>query len=338
VLLDITFEVRKSVGLTTEVAFIMVYLFGAMVHVLDPDTSIVLAVITALILTLKEYTKGVAAKIKHIEILDTLKFAIIAFIILPLLPDSYVDPFNVINPYQLWLLVIFISGISFFGYFLIKTFGAGKGIVLTSVLGGLASSTAVAVAMADEVKKNLKIIDPATVGVVIASTLMFFRMLIEILVVNFDLLPLILPPFLAMGIVGLAASWYLLRDVSKFEHKLELSSPFSIGPALNFTILFVIILFATHFGNQYFGEVGLYITSIIGGLAGVDAITLSVAALAKTTITSKVATISILLAALTNTFVKAGIAFIFGSREFGSKVFKVFVLVAISGITVALLL
>ena len=334
---QLTFALRRSVGLTTEVVFLMTFVLGAMLHTLDPGISIALSVITTLILTMKPYTQLVTKSIKQIEIMDTLKFAIMALIILPILPDRYVDPFNVINPYQLWLLVILISGISFFGYFLIKTFGAGRGILLTSALGGLASSTAVTVAMANEVKKNKKIIDPATVGVVIASTLMFFRILLEILVVNLDLLPVLIPPILAMGVVGLAASWFMFHGVSKLKHKLELTTPFSIGPAIKFTLFFVFILLATYFANNMFGNAGLYAASLIAGLANVDAITLSVASLARTQISYKVASIAILIAALTNTFVKAGIAFLFGSREFGLKVLKVFLAVAIVGLGVALI-
>jgi uncharacterized membrane protein (DUF4010 family) len=333
-----TFEIRKAVGLTTEVVFIMAFALGIMIHTVDSSIPIALSVITTLILTMKGYTKELIKGVKDIEIMDTLKFAIIAFIILPILPDAYVDPFNIINPYHLWLLVIFIAGISFFGYFLMKIFGAGRGIVLTSTLGGLASSTAVTVAMSNEVRKNEVIVDPATVGVIIASTFMFFRILVEIIVVNIDLLPLLLPPFLAMGVVGLVASWFMLRGVSGFKHEIELSTPFSIGPAIKFTVFFTLILFATYFGNTYFGDTGLYITSLIAGLADVDAITLSVASLAKTEIAPKVASLAILIAALTNTFVKAGIAFIFGSKKFGMNVLKVFVLVAITGIGVALLI
>jgi len=112
----LTYKARKSIGLTTEVVFIMAFALGLMVHTMDIGTPIALSVIATLILAIKEYTKQVAKTLKKIEIMDTLKFAIIAFIILPLLPNSYIDPFNIINPYHLWLLVIFISGISFFIY------------------------------------------------------------------------------------------------------------------------------------------------------------------------------------------------------------------------------
>jgi uncharacterized membrane protein (DUF4010 family) len=255
-----------------------------------------------------------------------------------LLPNTYVDPFKVINPYQLWLLVILISGISFFGYFLMKLFGTGKGIILTSALGGIASSTAVTVALSSEVKEDDKIVDAATVGVVIASTIMFFRVLLLVSLINVNVVPYLLPPFIVMGIMGLIFSWLMMHGMARFEHPLTFASPFSLSPALKFAAFFAFILLISHIGNAYFGDTGIYIASVLSGLVDVDAIVLSLSQMLGEGISYKVASIAIILASLTNTMVKASIAFMFGNKKFGIHVLKVLVPVSIIGLAVAIVL
>ena len=134
-----------------------------------------------------------AKKIKMKELGDTLKFAIIAFVILPFLPNKGYGPLEMFNPYLIWLMVVFISGISFVGYIAMKRFGE-KGIELTGILGGLASSTAVTTSFAARSKKNKTIVNALVVGVVLANSVMLIRIMIEVFVINRNLfLELILP-------------------------------------------------------------------------------------------------------------------------------------------------
>ncbi len=333
-----SFNLRKAIGITTEVAFVISFTLGVMIHTVGAELSIALSIIITLILAMKRYTEQIGKNIKDVELMDTLKFAILAFIILPILPNTYIDPFNIINPYQLWILVILISGISYFGYFLMKLFGTGRGILITSALGGIASSTAVTVDLSDKVKKDERIIGAATVGVLVASTIMFFRVLLLVSVININLLPFLLPPVLVMGVLGLIFSWFIAKGMSRFKHELKLTSPLSIYPALKFVVFFIFILLVSYFGNRYFGDAGIYVASILSGLVDVDAIILSLSTLAKTGISYKVASIAIIVASVTNTFVKAGISFLFGSRKFGMQVFKVLIPVAVVGLLVALIL
>lgn len=333
-----SYKVRKSIGLTTEVVFIITYLLGVMLHTMGPELAIALSIIITLLLTFKQYTERISKELRDVELTDALKFAILAFIILPILPNTTIDPLNVINPYQLWILVILISGISFFGYFLMKVFGTGKGIMLTSALGGIASSTAVAVVLSSEVKKDPEVTDTATVGVIIASTIMFFRILLLVFILNTALVPYLLLPFLLMGIVGAAVSWLMMNGKASFDHPLSLTSPFSILPALKFAAFFAFILVISHLGNLYFGNAGLYAASFLSGLVDADAIVLSMPPLLLQGVPYKVAALSVLIAAITNTFVKAGITFLFGSRKFGIQVLKVLIPVSLVGLAVAFLL
>jgi uncharacterized membrane protein (DUF4010 family) len=219
-----------------------------------------------------------------------------------------------------------------------KVFGTGKGIILASALGGMASSTAVTVALSAEVKEDEKIVDAATVGVVIASTIMFFRVLLLVSLININVVPYLLPSFIVMGAVGLVFSWFMMRGMARFEHPLKFASPFSLSPALKFAAFFGFILVMTHIGNSYFGDTGIYVASVLSGLVDVDAIVLSLSQLLSEGISYKVASLAILIASLTNNFVKAGIAFLFGNKRFGFHVLKVLIPVSIAGLAVALLL
>lgn len=324
-----------DIGITTEVTAILTFILGALCFT-DEGIQIVpiLAIIITTLLAVKPYLHTFARKISQKEINNTLKFLIIAFVILPLLPDQTFGPLNVFNPYQIWLIVVFISGISFAGYILMKFIGAEKGISATGIIGGLVSSTAVVTAMAARVKESDFIIRAAVFAAVIASSMMFLRVLFEVLVINSNLVALLAAPMLIMGLLGIMLSllaWKTtkIRDVGE---DLKLKNPFSLRPALIFGLLFIGILFASKIAEIYFGNSGLYITSIISGVADVDAITISMALLAKNTLSQDVAVTAITLAAISNTIIKFLIAMFFGTRKFGYIIGAIFAVIIFAGI------
>lgn len=163
---------RKTgdIGITTEVVALLTFILGALCYT---DEGIRIAPIFAIIITAllaaKSYIHKFVRKISEKEMINTLKFLIIAFVILPLLPDQTMGPLDVFNPYQIWLVVVFISAISYAGYILMKLIGAERGLGLTGIVGGLVSSTAVTTAMASRVKESEFIIRAAVFAVIIAS-------------------------------------------------------------------------------------------------------------------------------------------------------------------------
>ena len=312
----------KDIGATTEIAQIIGFSLGFLVY--HPETrniSVILAVITTILLALKDWLHGFVKNIREYELIDTLKFAVIAFIILPLLPNEAIDPWDVINPHELWLLVVLISGISYVGYLLTKAFGVDKGLGLTGLLGGLTSSTAVTTAMAQKSKKKKGIKRPTAFAAILASNVMFPRIALEVFVVNPALFPKLAIPLTSMLLAGMVSAFLIWGKNGQSKSEIQLESPFAIKPALKFGLFFLVVLLLQHFAKEYMGESGLYGVSIISGLADVDAITLSTARMnEKNNIHSNVAVNAIMLAAISNTIMKFVYAYVMGERGFAKLV------------------
>jgi uncharacterized membrane protein (DUF4010 family) len=259
----------------------------------------------------------------------TLEFALIAAVVLPLLPNRTFGPFDVLNPYEIWLLVVFVSGIGFLGYVLMKVLGAERGIGLTGLLGGLASSTATTLSFAGRSKQSPALSRVFGSAIVLASTMMFPRVLVEVLVVYQPLVARLVLPLVAMlltGWVAFAILWRQERSTElEDEGAVELTNPLNLSTAIKFGLLFAVVLVATKAANQFLGTAGVYAASVITGLTDVDSITLSVADLAANgQIASRAATLAILLAALTNTISKGALALTLGSRELRPTIIRAF--------------
>jgi len=312
---------------TSEVAAVIAFILGALCY--SPETamiSIVLAILVTAILAVKKTAHRYVETIRQEELLDTLKMATVALVILPLLPNVPLDPLGVLNPRNIWLMVVLVSLIGFVGYFMIRIFGTDKGLTITGALGGLVSSTAVATTMAAEARAHREVIPSAVFATTIASCTMFPRILLEVFVVNRALFFPLLIPMASMTAVGVAMALLIYRKRETIETKVELSDPFRLSPALKFGAFFAFVLLVSKLATTSFGDAGTYAASVVAGLADVDAITLSLATLARTSqMDEGVAVAAITLAAITNTLVKLGITFILGSKEFGLRVAAIFV-------------
>ncbi len=309
----------KDIGITTEVGSLLAFLLGVLCYT-ELTLSVMLTIFVGIILVIKKQSHYIIEKIKEEELMDILKFALITLVVLPFLPDRTIDPFNVLNPYRIWLLVVFISGIGFVGYFLIRIFGAKSGTGLTGILGGLASSTAVTVTMSNRSKETPSILFPALFATVVANSIMFLRILVEVFVVKRVLLYDLLLPMIAMNVTGLIAAVYFWRKKVPSEVSVDLKDPFRLMPALKFGAFFAFILVVSKAAALYLGDVGVYAASLLSGLADADAIILSMATLAGEEVAPQVAINAIILAAISNTITKTGIAILFGSEEFKKRV------------------
>jgi uncharacterized membrane protein (DUF4010 family) len=236
------------------------------------------------------------------------------------IPDKTIDPWEAINPYKMWLLVILISGLSFVGYVATKWFGQRKGISLTGLFGGLVSSTAVTLSFARQSKESSESVRwmyVLSAGLLIAWSVMFFRILIEVAVVNRSLLTSLLVPMISMAVLaGVMAFFYYRKEAEKKATKDELKTvplrnPFSLISALKFAGLFAIVLLAVKYVQLNYPGEGFYIVAALAGLTDVDAITLSMAEYAKSG-DPKIAVRSITIAAVANTIVKCGFVLVLG--------------------------
>jgi uncharacterized membrane protein (DUF4010 family) len=329
---------QGRVDLTSAVAAILTFILGSLSFFDDRRLlAVALAVVITWILATRKVTHRYVETMSETDLLDTLKMGIIALVIYPFLPDQPLDPLNILNPRQIWLMVVLVSLIGYVGYVLIRILGTERGLSLTGILGGLVSSTAVTTAMASEVRSQKEILSSAVFATTIASCTMFPRMLFIVLVVNRDIFLSLLPKLGSMTIVGVALAALLLRKKDPVGKSVALKDPFRILPALTFGGFFAIVLLTSKLASIYFGNAGTYAASVIAGLADVDAISLSMATLAKSTLTPSTAVTAITLAAITNTLVKLSISYIMGTREFGNRIASIFLPMIIVGLLVTLL-
>ena len=329
---------QGRVDLTSAVAAVLTFILGSLSFFDDRRLlAVALAVVITWILATRKITHRYVETISETDLLDTIKMGIIALVIYPFLPDQPLDPFNTLNPRQIWLMVVLVSLIGYVGYILIRILGTEKGLSLTGVLGGLVSSTAVTTAMASEVRSQKEMLSSAVFATTIASCTMFPRMLFIVLVVNRDLFLTLLPKLGSMTIVGVALAVLLLRKKDPVGKSVALKDPFRILPALTFGGFFAIVLLTSKLASIYFGNAGTYAASVIAGLADVDAISLSMATLAKSSLMPNTAVTAITLAAITNTLVKLSISYIMGTREFGNRIATIFLPMIIVGLLAILL-
>ena len=294
-----------SLGLTTESAAITVYLLGAMATLGYRELAVALAIVTAALLAYKQPLHGLVEKMSWDDIFAGLRLLIATFIVLPLLPSRSVDPWGALNPYSLWLLVLLISSLSLVGYVGSRWLGADRGIVLTGLTGGLVSSTAVTLSFARQSRDDSRTATAHTLacGMLLAWCIMFGRVIVEVLVVNRELVGRVLIPFAMM----VAARD---RAAAKTE-EVPLRNPFSLTEASKFGAFFAVVLLAVKFVQIRFPGEGLYMVAGLAGLTDVDAITLSMAEYARSG-DAHVAVNAIVLATLTNTMVKCGMAVALG--------------------------
>ncbi len=330
--------IDKTNGATTEIAGLFTYLIGILMAKGDLLIAAVITLIVVLLLYFKKPLHRLAHSIEKEELYDTIKFIAVVFVVLPLLPNQTFGPLNILNPYEIWLIVVLISSISFISYVAIKVVGPKRGIGVGGFLGGLTSSTAVSLSFSQMSKKTNKVVNPFVFGILIACSAMFFRVLLTISILNADLVKILYIPMFSMGGLGLLLALYFWfkpegKSLGHFSEKeLHLKSPFQLMSALHFGLLFAALLFVSKFAADYFGSQGIYLMAFLSGILDVDAIAVSMANLSKDgQITSTVAATGITLAAMTNTVSKGFIVFFLGSRKVGWRSLLALITMALLG-------
>lgn len=310
---------RGHLGVTSEIAAVITVLSGALCFWGQLEIAAALAVSVTVLLALKLQTSAFASRLTGEDMRATLTFAVLTLVILPVLPRTSFAPapFDVIVPYKIWLMVVFISGISFLGYVMIKLVGSRRGVGITGLLGGLASSTAVTLSFAQRSHSALGFAKPFALAILLSWTVMFVRVLVEVAALNLPLLRIVSVPMLAAAAVSLSYCAYLFfaqRDEQE-ETSDDFTNPFELAPALTFGVIYMVILVAANIARLHFGDTGLYLSSVASGLADVDAITLSMAELSQGDdgLDRTIAARAIVLAAASNTLVKGGIVLTAGS-------------------------
>lgn len=336
-------------GVTTQVAALITFLLGvlALLPGLPLATGqrylliIASAGVVMALLSFKEPLHRAVARVSDDDIYATAKFVILALVVLPLLPDRTFGPLNVLNPFDTGLMIVLVAGISFLGYVATRIAGDGKGLAATGLLGGLVSSTAVTVSMAMQVRESPRIAIPAAGAILAASATMFARILTVVGIVDFGLLPILAWPLgvMMMAGYGMAIVFYLQSRVDRHEAgPVVYRNPFELGLALKFGLFYAAVIFLAKAAQTFLGDRGLYVSGILAGTTDVDAITLSMSRFHREGLPAATAAITITLAAITNTVVKAGIAAWFGGWELSMRVVLGLGVTMAAGVLIALAL
>ncbi|MDD3609066.1 MAG: MgtC/SapB family protein [Halothiobacillaceae bacterium] len=318
-------KTEAELGLTTEVAALLTFGLGILCALGQPIVAAAVAVVVTILLGIKATLHNWLQTLSEQELHAALKFLLISVVFLPLLPNVGYGPWEALNPYIVWWMVVLVSAISFIGYFAIKFVGAERGILAMGVLGGLMSSTAVTLSFSRFAKAGNYPAALLASGIVAAASIMFPRVWIEAYAFNRELADALLIPLIAMGGTGIAGAVILWRFGSAATHvqSPQLHNPFELGPAVRFGLLLALIMLLAAGAQDQFGQKGLYIVALVSGIADVDALTLSVANMSRGGLDIDIARNAILIAALTNTFIKASLALFIGGLALGMRVYAV---------------
>ena len=309
----------KDYGYTSEVTLLLVFSMGAFAAVGYKIEAIAFSAIVVALLRLKSKLHTYIKALDEEEVNATIQLLLLAAVALPLLPNQYIGPGDAINPRTIGIFVLLIAGISYFGYFSARVFGPKIGIFLTALLGGLTSSTAVAVAFSKIAATNKNI--PKSLlggGISLAAAMMGPRLLVLVGVINFSLIPYIGPVLIALTVIPMSAAIWIaarLPEQTKVAAPLELKNPLQLDTAAFYGIILSILFLVTYFVQTYYGSKGVYVLAATSGLADADAISMTLAKSAAPVgdqLMTQTATNGILIAVFINTFVKAIISQIIG--------------------------
>jgi uncharacterized membrane protein (DUF4010 family) len=307
-----------DIGTTTTVAALVTFLLGAVAASGDMAVAASGAVVTAVLLSAKPVLHRWVERIEYPELAAALKLLLISVVMLPVLPNRPVDPWEALNPYEIWWMVVLIAGISFCGYVAVRLVGAERGLMLTGLLGGLTSSTATTLSFARLSQRSDGANALLAAGAAVACAMMLPRILLVVGLLNRPLLLLLWVPLGAAAIAAfLGAAWLWRRSSGTVDDAaVRIGNPFELWVAIRFGVLLAAIMLLTRLLPDWLGDSGLYLLAAVSGLGDVDAIGLSMARQAGGGIALHAGAVAIAIAALANTVTKAVLALAIGRTGF----------------------
>jgi uncharacterized membrane protein (DUF4010 family) len=333
--LAVAFQVagRESKGATTEVAALLAVLLGAAVGFGRGSLAAAAAIVAALLLTLKAPLHRLARAVSQDEILAILKFGVVALIVLPLLPNRGLGPYQAVNPRDVGLMVVLLTGVSLVGYLLVRFFGESKGYALAGLLGGLASSTAVALSFARKARITPDLARPLAAGIVLASTILYARGALVLTALDVPLGRYAVPRLAVLFVAGLAISFVLLRRASAPREPgpaVSLGNPVELGHALLLGGLFAVVLLIARVAQARLGTAGLWTVGAIGGLVDVDSVAVAAARLREQDLVELPAAAGAYqLATISNLLFKGGMVVVVGGAPLARQVLPAFGVLAV---------
>lgn len=327
---------RADPGMSTEVAMLVMYAVGALAWLAPLQIPAGIGVGVAILLHAKDALHRFTERLGEADVRAILTFALITFIVLPVVPDETYGPFDVLNPHEAWRMVVLVVGISLAGYAATKFFGRSGGSLIAGLMGGLVSSTATTAAAArqsreprpatrtgaategavEAARARHGLANLAATIVMLATVVMYARVLTEVAVVAPSHLARIAPPIAILGAVTLGLGIWAWATASRNPTAMpEAENPAQLRPAIIFGLLYAAVLFVAAAGQHYLGSGGLFVVAAISGLTDMDAITLSSARLVQDNrLGADDAWRAVLIAATANMAFKTGMVASLGSR------------------------
>ncbi len=264
-------------GTTTVAALMLCYGLGVLVWHDEIQLAVMLGIVATMLLYFKPELRGWSQQMSRHDLLSVLQFAVLALIILPLVPNRNYGPYGALNPYQIWWMVVLIAGVGLAGYAALRLAGQERGAVMLGVLGGLVSSTATTLAFSRHARASRDMAPIAVIVIVLANLVVEVRLGVLAAVVAPGVLPQLLPVLAGgLAIGGLGALYGVRRLKPQGEMPaLAMANPTELRTALGFGLMYAIVLLAAAWLSDLMGTRGLYAVSLVSGLTDVDAITLS---------------------------------------------------------------
>jgi uncharacterized membrane protein (DUF4010 family) len=331
---------EQDPGTTTIAALLVCYALGALIWYDQARLAIMLAITTTTLLYFKPELRGMTQRLTRRDLVSILQFLVLSFIILPILPDQNYGPYGAFNPYQAWMMVVLISGLSLAGYVALHWTDHRYGPPLLGLLGGMVSSTATTLTYARLGKSNESMLQLSSAVILIASQVVLVRLLVISAVIAPAVLPHLLLPMgmgLAFGVIATLLVWKKLRSSVDLP-KPTSSNPAEISVALSFALIYVAVLLAAAWLSDIAGDKGIYALAAISGLTDVDAIALSSLRLFELEkLSANHAVISIAIAFLCNMLFKFGLVFFIGGKRLAVQIITGFSFMSV-GVGIGLLM
>ena len=324
-------------GGTTFASALLTVLVGALVVWNNRQAAVLIAATTVVLLGVKQPLHAWTRRFTVNDVRATLQFVAITGVILPLVPNRNFGPYDAFNPYTTWLLVVLISGLGFLGYIAMRSLGTRAGILVTSLFGGLASSTASTLAFSRRSKDDPALSEHYGLGVAVACSVMLARVIITVGVLNLELALTLVAPFALMALPGViygAWLWFKRQPGKGDVTAPQITNPLSLKTAIKFALLYAVIGFLVKaITSLNLLHSSLLPLSFFSGLTDMDAISLSVTGNHTSgAVPLHLATQAIIVAAVANSLLKAGFAISLGSPVLRREISIVLGLTAAAGI------
>jgi uncharacterized membrane protein (DUF4010 family) len=321
-------------GVTSEMSGLTTYLVGALVYHDHFWIATTLSVASLLLLELKTGLEKLASRTAPQEILTFAKFLFLTAVILPALPNREFGPFH-INLFKTWLVVVAVSAISYGSYVLQRLTRKRGGVVLAAFLGGAYSSTVTTVVMSRRAAREEQ---PHLFagGILIASGVMYVRLVALVALFNRPLAAMLAPAFLVLAALAIATGWFWSRrpdaQVAEVKRESEPKNPLELVTAFLFALLFLAMLVATQLAVTYLGRVGVNTLAAIMGVTDVDPFIMGVTQAAGTLTPLKVAATAALIAAASNNLIKGIYCYCWADRKTGIQGLSLLIGLAVAGL------